>query len=95
MNLSEGFFLIFSLGDDMYKHVAMRILYHISVDDKAKSMFAYTDCIPQVSVFFTFFTFDSDWGFSWLIILLVIFLNEFDIPHVAQYRGNDIKKQNI
>uniref|UniRef100_A0A671P0M7 Kinesin-associated protein 3-like n=1 Tax=Sinocyclocheilus anshuiensis TaxID=1608454 RepID=A0A671P0M7_9TELE len=29
-------------------HVAMRILYHISVDDKSKSMFAYTDCIPQL-----------------------------------------------
>lgn len=36
------------LGDDKYKHVAMRILYHISVDDKSKSMFAYTDCIPQL-----------------------------------------------
>uniref|UniRef100_A0A8C1DC19 Kinesin-associated protein 3b n=1 Tax=Cyprinus carpio carpio TaxID=630221 RepID=A0A8C1DC19_CYPCA len=29
-------------------HIAMRILYHISVDDKSKSMFAYTDCIPQL-----------------------------------------------
>ncbi|XP_058653620.1 kinesin-associated protein 3b isoform X3 [Onychostoma macrolepis] len=36
------------LGDDMYKHIAMRILYHISVDDKSKSMFAFTDCIPQL-----------------------------------------------
>uniref|UniRef100_A0A8C2GLR4 Kinesin-associated protein 3b n=1 Tax=Cyprinus carpio TaxID=7962 RepID=A0A8C2GLR4_CYPCA len=36
------------LGDDTYKHIAMRILYHISVDDKSKSMFAYTDCIPQL-----------------------------------------------
>uniref|UniRef100_A0A672MTZ0 Kinesin-associated protein 3-like n=1 Tax=Sinocyclocheilus grahami TaxID=75366 RepID=A0A672MTZ0_SINGR len=36
------------LGNDTYKHVAMRILYHISVDDKSKSMFAYTDCIPQL-----------------------------------------------
>lgn len=26
----------------------MCILYHISVDDRFKSMFAYTDCIPQV-----------------------------------------------
>lgn len=26
----------------------MRILYHISMDDRFKSMFAYTDCIPQV-----------------------------------------------
>ncbi|XP_051720066.1 kinesin-associated protein 3-like isoform X3 [Ctenopharyngodon idella] len=36
------------LGDDTHKHIAMRILYHISVDDKSKSMFAYTDCIPQL-----------------------------------------------
>ncbi|XP_016380631.1 kinesin-associated protein 3-like [Sinocyclocheilus rhinocerous] len=42
------FFLIFSVGDDTHKHIAMRILYHISVDDKSKSMFAYTDCIPQL-----------------------------------------------
>uniref|UniRef100_A0AAR2INQ1 Kinesin-associated protein 3 n=1 Tax=Pygocentrus nattereri TaxID=42514 RepID=A0AAR2INQ1_PYGNA len=30
------------------KHLAMRILYHISMDDRFKSMFAYTDCIPQM-----------------------------------------------
>lgn len=35
-------------GDDAQKHLAMRILYHISMDDRFKSMFAYTDCIPQV-----------------------------------------------
>uniref|UniRef100_A0A8B9JWL4 Kinesin-associated protein 3a n=1 Tax=Astyanax mexicanus TaxID=7994 RepID=A0A8B9JWL4_ASTMX len=29
-------------------HLSMRILYHISMDDRFKSMFAYTDCIPQV-----------------------------------------------
>ena len=29
--------------------VVLCILYHISVDDKAKSLFAYTDCIPMVS----------------------------------------------
>ncbi|XP_026802719.1 kinesin-associated protein 3a [Pangasianodon hypophthalmus] len=36
------------LGDEAQKHLAMRILYHISMDDRFKSMFAYTDCIPQV-----------------------------------------------
>ncbi|KAM9435104.1 kinesin-associated protein 3a [Clarias gariepinus] len=36
------------LGDEVQKHLAMRILYHISMDDRFKSMFAYTDCIPQV-----------------------------------------------
>lgn len=35
-------------GDEAQKHLAMRILYHISMDDRFKSMFAYTDCIPQV-----------------------------------------------
>ena len=41
--------------------IVMCILYHISMDDKAKSLFAYTDCIPVVrskstrgSVFFSF-----------------------------------------
>lgn len=29
----------------------MCILYHISMDDRFKSMFAYTDCIPQVGTF--------------------------------------------
>ena len=29
----------------------MCILYHISMDDRFKSMFAYTDCIPQVCAF--------------------------------------------
>ncbi|CAB1326854.1 unnamed protein product [Coregonus sp. 'balchen'] len=34
-------------GDENHKQMAMCILYHISVDDRFKSMFAYTDCIPQ------------------------------------------------
>ncbi|XP_048107825.1 kinesin-associated protein 3a [Alosa alosa] len=36
------------LGDEAQRQLAMCILYHISVDDRFKSMFAYTDCIPQV-----------------------------------------------
>ncbi|KAL0967002.1 hypothetical protein UPYG_G00303270 [Umbra pygmaea] len=36
------------LGDENHKQTAMCILYHISVDDRFKSMFAYTDCIPQL-----------------------------------------------
>uniref|UniRef100_A0A673X195 Kinesin-associated protein 3b n=1 Tax=Salmo trutta TaxID=8032 RepID=A0A673X195_SALTR len=35
-------------GDENHKQMAMCILYHISVDDRFKSMFAYTDCIPQL-----------------------------------------------
>uniref|UniRef100_A0A3B4DDI4 Kinesin-associated protein 3 n=1 Tax=Pygocentrus nattereri TaxID=42514 RepID=A0A3B4DDI4_PYGNA len=34
--------------DETQRHLAMRILYHISMDDRFKSMFAYTDCIPQM-----------------------------------------------
>ncbi|NXW87165.1 KIFA3 protein, partial [Alopecoenas beccarii] len=36
------------LANETYKQVAMCILYHISMDDRFKSMFAYTDCIPQL-----------------------------------------------
>ncbi|XP_026103517.1 kinesin-associated protein 3-like, partial [Carassius auratus] len=35
------------LGDEAQRQIAMCILYHISMDDRFKSMFAYTDCIPQ------------------------------------------------
>ncbi|XP_006887522.1 PREDICTED: kinesin-associated protein 3 [Elephantulus edwardii] len=36
------------LANENYKQIAMCILYHISMDDRFKSMFAYTDCIPQL-----------------------------------------------
>lgn len=39
---------IFFPGNENYKQIAMCVLYHISMDDRFKSMFAYTDCIPQV-----------------------------------------------
>lgn len=35
-------------GDENNRQLAMRILYHISMDDRFKGMFVYTDCIPQV-----------------------------------------------
>lgn len=35
-------------GDENNRVVAMRILYHISIDDRFKGIFVYTDCIPQV-----------------------------------------------
>lgn len=38
------------LNDDSYKEVVLGILYHLSMDDKVKSMFTYTDCIPIVSM---------------------------------------------
>ncbi|OXB58005.1 hypothetical protein ASZ78_011815 [Callipepla squamata] len=40
-----------SPANENYKQVAMCILYHISMDDRFKSMFAYTDCIPQKAFF--------------------------------------------
>ncbi|XP_063796365.1 kinesin-associated protein 3 isoform X3 [Pseudophryne corroboree] len=36
------------LENENYKQVVMCILYHISMEDRCKSMFAYTDCIPQL-----------------------------------------------
>ncbi|XP_038843474.1 kinesin-associated protein 3-like, partial [Salvelinus namaycush] len=36
------------LADEKQGQLCMYILYHISVDDRFKSMFAYTDCIPQL-----------------------------------------------
>ncbi|MBN3302304.1 KIFA3 protein, partial [Amia calva] len=36
------------IGNENHKQIAMCILYHISMDDRFKSMFAYTDCIPQL-----------------------------------------------
>lgn len=38
------------LNDDTYKEVVLGVLYHLSMDDKVKSMFTYTDCIPIVSI---------------------------------------------
>lgn len=37
-----------SAGDENNRQIAMRILYHISIDDRFKGMFVHTDCIPQV-----------------------------------------------
>lgn len=41
--------LVASLKDNFkYRELALRILYHVSVEDRCKSMFAYTDAIPIV-----------------------------------------------
>ena len=39
---------VYAAADEGQRQLSMFILYHISVDDRFKSMFAYTDCIPQV-----------------------------------------------
>ncbi|KAM6938814.1 kinesin-associated protein 3a [Lycodopsis pacificus] len=36
------------LADEAQRQLSMCILYHISMDDRFKSMFADTDCIPQL-----------------------------------------------
>lgn len=38
--------LVAFLSDDKHHGIAIRILYHMSLDDKVKSMFTYTECIP-------------------------------------------------
>ncbi|XP_059503830.1 kinesin-associated protein 3a isoform X4 [Stegostoma tigrinum] len=35
-------------GIESHRQVVMCILYHVTMDDRFKSMFAYTDCIPQL-----------------------------------------------
>lgn len=39
------------LANEIHSVVVLCILYHISMDDRFKSMFTYTDCIPIVSFF--------------------------------------------
>lgn len=38
--------LVAFLSDDKHHGIVIRILYHMSLDDKVKSMFTYTECIP-------------------------------------------------
>ncbi|XP_072014617.1 kinesin-associated protein 3-like [Amphiura filiformis] len=40
--------LVGLLSNENHRLIVLCILYHISMDDKAKSMFTYTDCIPLV-----------------------------------------------
>ena len=40
--------------NENHRLIVLCILYHISMDDKAKSMFTYTDCIPIVSIVLEF-----------------------------------------
>lgn len=38
--------LVTFLSDDKHHGIVIRILYHMSLDDRVKSMFTYTECIP-------------------------------------------------
>ncbi|XP_046371421.1 kinesin-associated protein 3-like [Haliotis rufescens] len=40
--------LVGLLNNENHKMIVLCILYHISMEEKAKSMFTYTDCIPMV-----------------------------------------------
>ena len=52
MKILYKFKILFSCVADNENHklIVLCILYHISMDDKSKSMFTYTDCIPIVSI---------------------------------------------
>ena len=41
---------LFPLGSETHCVIVLCILYHVSMDEKSRGVFAYTDCIPQVSV---------------------------------------------
>ncbi|XP_037026202.1 kinesin-associated protein 3 isoform X4 [Bradysia coprophila] len=41
--------LVTYLSDDKHHGIVVRILYHMSMDDKVKSMFTYTECVPLVT----------------------------------------------
>lgn len=38
--------LVSFFSDDKHHEVVTKILYHMSLDDKVKSMFTYTECVP-------------------------------------------------
>ncbi|XP_058064273.1 kinesin-associated protein 3 isoform X1 [Anopheles bellator] len=40
--------LVTFLSDDKHHGIVTKILYHMSLDNKIKSMFTYTDCVPVV-----------------------------------------------
>lgn len=39
----------FISGDDKHRNLAMKILYHLSMDDRVKLMFTQSDCVKLVS----------------------------------------------
>ncbi|KAG7176251.1 Kinesin-associated protein 3-like, partial [Homarus americanus] len=40
--------LVALISEERHQQAVLAVLYHLSVDDKCKSMFTYTDCIPTV-----------------------------------------------
>nr|CAD7425413.1 unnamed protein product [Timema monikensis] len=39
--------LVSLLSDQRHEAIVLRILYHMSMDDRCKSMFTYTECVPM------------------------------------------------
>lgn len=39
-------------GDDKHINLALKILYHLSMDDRVKVMFTQSDCVKLVSTIF-------------------------------------------
>jgi len=46
--MKDDLFVLYFVENENHSLIVTCILYHISIDDKAKSLFAYTDCIPIV-----------------------------------------------
>lgn len=40
------------IGDDKHINLAMKILYHLSMDDRVKLMFTQSDCVKLVRSWF-------------------------------------------
>ncbi|PSN55423.1 Kinesin-associated protein 3 [Blattella germanica] len=40
--------LVSFLSEQRHESVVLKVLYHLSMDDRCKSMFTYTDCVPMV-----------------------------------------------
>ena len=41
--------LLVCAEDDSHRTLVLCILYHISIEEKSRPVFAYTDCVPQVN----------------------------------------------
>lgn len=68
-------YFIIHAANEIHSVVVLCILYHVSMDDRFKSMFTYTDCIPIVSFSRVF-----------LSTCLLLFLDHFFL--FTQYREN-------
>ena len=67
--------LVLLISSEHHCVVVLCILYHISMDDRCKSFFSYTDCIPVVSKsIFYYFGFTKFLTFAFRVISLVVYV---------------------